>query len=85
VSDVIAICARRADVEMEPLPGSELRPCFDCGVEVVMSPSTVARKPRWVLCHGCGRALREAHPELELGFSEEAMRDYLELERRSHA
>jgi len=85
LSGEIAICARLADVAEAPLPGSELRTCFDCGAQVVLSPSTVKRAPRFVLCHDCGATLMQANPDLDLGFSEDALRDYLELDRLREA
>ncbi len=51
----------------------------------MLSPSTVKRAPRFVLCHDCGATLMQANPDLDLGFSEDALRDYLELDRLREA
>src|ERR1700682_648437 len=72
VSSFIAICApvdreRYGDL----VPGSGIQSCFDCGRYVVLSPSSIKRKPKWVVCHDCGTSLLAMHP----GVSGSGVRD----------
>jgi hypothetical protein len=84
VADLIAIAAPAAQLRNGmPLAGSEERPCFDCGTVVVLSPSSIKREPRWVLCHGCGASLINARPDLLLQPTPEALAEFIELQRRA--
>lgn len=86
MADIVAICARLSEDSHArfglPLEGSEIRPCFDCGSLIVLSPSTVQEEPRWAICHECGRGLIDNHPELILAPTTEAVRDYMALQER---
>ncbi len=71
MSSFIAICA---PVDWErcrsPLPGSTTQSCFDCGRYVVLSPSSIKRKPKWVVCHDCETSLLAMQPGVNwVGFS----------------
>lgn len=55
----LIICSRLSDPERRAVPGAELRNCADCGAEVIIAPSTLARPElsnpsTRIVCLECG-------------------------------